>query len=425
MRVIIWLLLSQDQTHASMTHQFRPVAEQVEILMRGVDCGDVQTQEAMQGELTERLAQSLHSGQPLRVYCGFDPSRADLHLGHTVPLRKLRQFQDLGHEVVFLIGTFTGIIGDPSDKESAREQQTLEESMQKAETFAIQAFRVLDKETAIVDYNHRWLQDLTFADVIEVASLFTVQQFLTRQNFRMRLEKGDPIWLHEFFYALMQAFDAYALKTDVQIGGTDQLFNLMAGRKLMQAKGLRPQTVLTYPILPGLDGVKRMSKSTGNTIDLEDSPGKMFTKILNLPDTVIPLYCDLLTRWESSQLAQVHARFEDDMPTVKRELAREIVSAYHGDSQVASAEQDAAHMFSGVMPSDTPEFPLTENTSLLDVLHTAGLIESKGRGRRLVQQGGVRLDGKTVTDPFISLVPEAGTDRVVQIGKTMFLKLTS
>ncbi len=419
------LLPAPRQNPVSMTYQFKPVAEQVEILMRGVDCGDVQTQAAMQKELTARLAESRAAGQPLRVYCGFDPSRADLHLGHTVPLRKLRQFQELGHEVVFLIGTFTGIIGDPSDKEAAREQQTLDESLQKAETFATQAFRVLDRESAVVDYNHRWLKDLTFADVIDVASLFTVQQFLARQNFRTRFDNGDPIWLHEFFYALMQAFDAYALKTDVQIGGTDQLFNLMAGRKLMQAKGLRPQTILTYPILPGLDGVKRMSKSTGNTIDLEDSPGKMFTKVLNLPDTVVLLYCDLLTRWDARRLADAHARFKDDVTAVKRELAREIVSAYHGARQVAQAERDAAAMFTGSMPSDTPEFKITGNSSLLEVLHAAGLIESKGRGRRLVQQGGVRLDGKTVTDPFMALEPAAGTDRVVQIGKTMFLKLTS
>lgn len=407
-----------------MMHQFRPVVEQVEILMRGVDCGDLQIQEAMQKELTDRLAWSYDSGKALRVYCGFDPSMADLHLGHTVPIRKLSQFQDLGHEVVFLIGTFTGIIGDPSDKESARDQQTLEESMIKAESFAEQAFRVLDKEKTIVDYNHRWLKDLTFADVIDVASLFTVQQFMARQNFRVRQERGDPVWLHEFLYALLQAFDAYNLQTDVQIGGTDQLFNLMAGRKLMQAKGLQPQTVLTYPILPGTDGVKRMSKSTGNTINLEDSPGMMYTKVLNLPDPVIPLYCDLLTRWESGKLAEVHAHCQDDMPTVKRELAREIVSAYHGELQVNQAELDAASMFAGAMPSDTPTHRLKERSSLLEVLQTAGIIESKGKGRRLVQQGGIKLDGVTITDPFMSLESGTGQTRVVQIGKTKFLRLS-
>lgn len=408
-----------------MTHQFRPVEEQVEIIMRGVDCGDEQTRETMQEELTTKLEASSASGAPLRVYCGFDPSRADLHLGHTVPLRKLRQFQDLGHEVVFLIGTFTGIIGDPSDKESARDQQTLKESLQKAESFATQAFRVLDRETTIVDYNHRWLESLTFADVIDVASLFTVQQFMARQTFRKRHENGDPIWLHEFFYALMQAFDACALKTDVQIGGTDQLFNLMAGRKLMQARGMQPQTVLTYPILPGTDGVKRMSKSTGNTIDLEDKPGVMFTKVLNLPDSVIPLYCDLLARWEPSKLKTLQARFEDEMASVKRELAREIVSAYQGEDFVAKAEQDAADMFSGEMPSDTLVVKVAENSSLLDVLQLAGAIESKGKGRRLVSQGGVKLDGKTVTDPFMTFEKGIEMDQVVQIGKTKFLRLTN
>lgn len=413
-----------DSFEHSMMHQFRPVVEQVEILMRGVDCGDLQTQEAMQKELTDRLASSYESGQAIRVYCGFDPSRADLHLGHTVPLRKLRQFQDLGHEVIFLIGTFTGTIGDPSDKESARDQQTLEESLEKAESFAAQAFRVLDREKTIVDYNHRWLKDLTFADVIDVASLFTVQQFMARQNFRDRHDSGEPIWLHEFLYSLMQAFDAYSLKTDVQIGGTDQLFNLMAGRKLMQAKGLQPQTVLTYPILPGTDGIKRMSKSSGNTINVEDSPGIMFTKVLNLPDTVIPLFCDLLTRWEYQKLAEVQARSQDDMPFVKRELAREIVSAYHGEHHVKQAEQDAASMFSGAMPSDTQTFELAESSSLLEVLQSAGVIESRGKGRRLVQQGGVKMDGKTIKDPFMALEAGTGRTRVVQVGKTKFLKVS-
>lgn len=406
-----------------MSAQFRPVPEQVEILMRGVDCGDDQTRDTMEHELVELLKNSRDSGQPIRVYCGFDPSRSDLHLGHTVPLRKLRQFQDLGHEAVFLIGSFTGIIGDPSDKDAARAQQTLEESLEKAESFADQAFRVLDKDRAVVDYNHRWLKDLTFADVIDAASLFTVQQFLARQNFRQRQERGDPIWLHEFMYALMQAFDAYALKTDVQIGGTDQLFNLMAGRKLMQAKGLRPQTVLTYPILPGTDGVKRMSKSTGNTIDLEDSPGLMFTKVLNLPDGVIPLYCDLLTRWDQEKLSEIRSAFSNDTPAVKRELGREIVGAFHGDCAVAGAEKDAADMHAGEMPSDTPSFRLQESGSLLDVLLAAGAIDSKGKGRRLVQQGGVRLDGQTVEDPFTLLEVDAEGVRVVQIGKRRFLRI--
>ncbi|RME57603.1 MAG: tyrosine--tRNA ligase, partial [Caldilineae bacterium] len=223
---------------------FPPVEEQMRILMRGVDFGDDQTRINMEKELRARLERSQAEGRPLRVYCGFDPTAHELHLGHTVPLRKLRQFQDLGHEVVFLIGTFTGTIGDPSDRESARQQQTLDEAMEKARTFTDQAWRILDPERTVVEYNHKWLSQLTFSDVIQLASHFTVQQFLVRDNFSKRYAKGDPIWLHEFFYALMQGYDAVALRTDVQIGGTDQLFNLMAGRKLMEAYGLEPQVVL-------------------------------------------------------------------------------------------------------------------------------------------------------------------------------------
>ncbi len=406
-----------------MSHSFRPVPEQIEILMRGVDCGDAQTRSHMQAELTARLERCHATGKPLRVYCGFDPSATDLHLGHTIPMRKLRQFQELGHDVVFLIGTFTGTIGDPSDKETARDQQTLEEALEKAESFAAQAFRVLDREHTTVDYNHRWLKDLVFADVIAIASQFTVQQFLTRQNFRLRHERGDAIWLHEFFYALMQAYDAVALETDVQIGGTDQLFNLMAGRKLMEAKGMQPQTVLTYPILPGTDGVIRMSKSAGNTINIDDAPGVMFTKVLNLPDAVIPLYCDMVTRWDVQQLEAVKSRMADDMMQVKRALATEVVSSFHGDDLARTAARDAARMHQGSAPSDTPEFAVAENMTVLDVMFHAGLVKSRGEAKRLVQQGGVRLDGATVADPQTAMHLAEREERVLQVGKMRFLKL--
>ena len=288
-----------------MAH-FPPVAEQMRILMRGVDFGDAQTYTNMEKELRARLEESYATGRPLRVYCGYDPSSPDLHLGHTISMRKLRQFQDLGHDVTFLIGTFTGIIGDPSDKESARRQQTLAEAMAKAASYADQAFRVLDRDKTRIRFNHEWLSELSFADVIRLASNFTVQQFLARENFAKRYEKGDAVWLHEFFYALMQGYDAVAQETDVQIGGTDQLFNLMAGRKLMEANGLRPQIVLTFPILEGTDGVIRMSKSMGNYIGIDEPPGIIFTKVLNLPDSAMRNYAQLVTRWDQGE---IDARF--------------------------------------------------------------------------------------------------------------------
>ncbi len=405
------------------SNKFRPVDEQLAILMRGVDCGDPRTRDNMEKELRDRLAGSRASDKPLRVYCGFDPSRSDLHLGHTIPMRKLRQFQELGHQVVFLIGSFTGTIGDPSDKDSARAQQTLAEALDKAETFATQAFRILDRDATIIDYNHRWLEKLTFGDVIDIASLFTVQQFLARHNFRQRQERGDAIWLHEFFYALMQAQDAVALETDVQIGGTDQLFNLMAGRKLMEARGMKPQTVLTYPILPGTDGVLRMSKSAGNTINIDDDPGLMFTKVLNLPDAVVPLYCDLATRWNQATLDAAQHRGKEDIAGVKRELAKEIVSTFHGDDRAEQAAADAQRMHSGDAPSSAPVVDVSEPMSVLDLLADASLVKSRGEGRRLVAQGGVRLNGETVSNPMLKVHPKPGQEQVLQAGKTRFLRL--
>ena len=408
------------------TRTFPPVEEQMRILMRGVDFGDEQTRVNMEKELRQRLERSRQTGKPLRVYCGFDPTSTDLHLGHTVPMRKLRQFQELGHEVVFLIGTFTGTIGDPSDKEAARRQQTLEEALEKAESFKEQAWKILDPEKTVVKYNHEWLAKLTFPDVIHLASLFTVQQFLARENFTLRYEKGDPIWLHEFFYALMQGYDAVALRTDVQIGGTDQLFNLMAGRKIMEAFGLPPQTVLTFPILVGTDGVLRMSKSTGNYIGINESPGVIYTKVLNLPDTVIRNYAELVTRWSQEEIDAMMAaleRGELSPQEAKHRLAWEIVSIFYGDEAADRAAEDARRMHQGAAPSDAPIFALAEEMPILELLHKARLVSSKSEGRRLIQQGGVRLDGQRVTDVGAVVRVAPGQERVIQVGKRKFLRV--
>lgn len=410
---------------SNSTSPFPPVAEQMSLLMRGVDFGDDLTRTNMEKELQTRLEESERTGKPMRVYCGFDPTATDLHLGHTVPMRKLRQFQDLGHEVIFLIGTFTGTIGDPSDKESARTQQTLDEALEKARSFTEQAWRVLDREKTKVDYNHKWLSGLDFAGVIDLASNFTVQQFLVRDNFSKRFEKGDAIWLHEFFYALMQGYDAVALETDVQIGGTDQLFNLMAGRKLMEAKGMRPQVVLTFPILVGTDGVLRMSKSTGNSIGINESPGVIFTKILNLSDDVIRNYAELVTRWSQAEIDELMADLaagRRDARTVKQALAREIVSIFHGEEAGEQAAQDARAMFEGQAPSDAPTFVLSAAASLLDVMAESKLVRSKSEARRMVQQGGVRLNGEQINDVGASILP-AGSEQILQVGKRKFLRI--
>jgi len=406
---------------------FPPVEEQMSLLMRGVDFGDEQTYKNMEKELRTRLEESYDSGRPLRVYCGFDPSSPDLHLGHTIPMRKLRQFQDLGHEVTFLIGSFTGIIGDPSDRESARKQQTLEDAMEKGATYAQQAWRVLDQERTKVAYNHTWLSELTFTDVIRLASNFTVQQFLARDNFSKRHANNDPIWLHEFFYALMQGYDPVAQETDVQVGGTDQLFNLMAGRKLMENHGQKPQVVLTFPILVGVDGVKRMSKSTGNYIGVDEAPGVIFTKVLNVPDSAMRNYADLITRWSTEKINGLFEQIESGelaMRDFKHQLAHEIVSIFHGEEAAEQAIQDAKKMHQGQASSDTPLFELESAKDILTLLQESGLTKSKSEARRLVQQGGLRVNGETVREIDYMMDPTAiDSEQVIQAGKRKFLRV--
>lgn len=406
---------------------FLPVDQQMDMLMRGVKFGDDLTYRNMAQELQTRLTESYTTGRPLRVYCGFDPSAPDLHLGHTVPMRKLRQFQDLGHEVVFLIGSFTGTIGDPSDKESARSQQTLQRALTAAQSYTTQAWRVLDQQKTLVRYNHEWLGELSFTDVIDLASHFTVQQFLARDNFSQRFARGDAIWLHEFFYALMQAHDALALETDVQVGGTDQLFNLMAGRKLMEAKGRKPQVILTFDILVGVDGVKRMSKSTGNYIGINEAPGVIFTKVLNVPDTAMRNYAELVTRWTpetiNAQLAQVESGALS-MREFKQQLAWEIVSIFHGDDAANQAAADARKMHEGEAPSDAPVFQLTKELALVELLQQAGLVQSKSEGRRLIQQHGVRLNGGIVTD-VDAIIQPTQQGQTLRAGKRNYLRITA
>jgi tyrosyl-tRNA synthetase len=407
---------------------FLAVDQQMDILMRGVKFGDKLTYQHMAQELRARLTESYASSHPLRVYCGFDPSAPDLHLGHTVPMRKLRQFQDLGHEVVFLIGSFTGTIGDPSDKESARSQQTLQRALAAAKTYTEQAWRVLDSSKTLVRYNHEWLGELSFTDVIDLASHFTVQQFLARDNFSQRFARGDAIWLHEFFYALMQAHDALALETDVQVGGTDQLFNLMAGRKLMEAKGRKPQVILTFDILVGVDGVKRMSKSTGNYIGINETPGVIFTKVLNVPDTAMRNYAELVTRWTAETINTHLAQVESGALSIrefKHELAWEIVSIFHGDDAANQAAADARKMHAGEAPSDALVFHLTREVALIELLQQTGLVQSKSEGRRLIQQNGVRLNGDIVTDVDAVIQPAAHQGQTLRAGKRNYLRLST
>jgi tyrosyl-tRNA synthetase len=399
----------------------RPVEEQIAILMQGVEFGDDQIYQAMEAELCERLKED----RPLRIYCGYDPTAPDIHLGHTVTMRKLKQFQDLGHEVTFLIGTFTGLVGDPSDKDTSRPQRTPEELKANATTYAEQAFKILDRNKTHIRYNADWLSLLTFADTIRLASHFTVQQFLARDNFSRRMAKGDPIWLHELFYALMQGYDAVAMQTDVQIGATEQLFNLMAGRKLQEAFSQRPQICLTLPILVGTDGHARMSKSTGNYIGIDELPEQQYGKVMSLPDEAMPQYFRLVTRFEPSQIAQIQADLETGRlhpRDAKMLLAREVVSIFHGDEAAARAEEHFKTVFQQRdLPPNMPEHALQAPINIVDLICIAGLAPSKREARHLIEQGGVKLEGDTVES--LEAVVEPGRPQVLQVGRRRFVKL--
>jgi len=400
------------------------IDEQVAYLMQGTEYGDDETKQVMAGELRLRLLEAGKAGRPLRIYCGFDPRTSDLHLGHTVPMRKLRQFQELGHEVVFLVGNYTSLIGDPSDKDKLRPQLTEEEVAHNAQTYAEQAYKVLDRDKTLIRYNATWLSELSFAELISLASNFTIQQFLARENFRKRWDNGDPIYLHETFYAIMQGYDAYALKTDVQVGGTDQLFNIVtAARKLMSFMGEKPNIAIILDILPGTDGEIKMSKSLGNHIPLLSTPEDMYGKVMSVPDRAMGYYFRLVTTWTPPEIEALEIGMVDGSlhpRDVKMKLAREIVSIYHDDEAAARAEQAFILVFQqGDIPIDMPEIVLERDQTVLDVLINANLVRSKSEGRRMVDQNAVRLDGETLNDPN-QLFPHPG---VLQVGKRRYIRV--
>jgi tyrosyl-tRNA synthetase len=400
------------------------IEEQVKNLMQGTEYGDEGLKQAMENELRQRLIEVEQEGRPLRVYCGYDPRTTDLHLGHTITMRKLRQFQELGHEVIFLIGTYTSLIGDPSDKDKLRPQLTPEQVEQNARTYAEQAFRILDREKTEVRYNAEWLSKLTFADLIRLASNFTLQQFVSRENFKLRWENGDAIYLHETFYAVMQGYDAYALKADVQVGGTEQLFNIItAARKLMTFLGAKPNIGITMSILPGTDGEIRMSKSLGNHIPLNTTPEDMYGKVMSLPDKAMSQYFRLVTRCTVSKIEELERGLAEGRlhpRDVKMLLAREIVEIYYGEQQAAQAEQDFINVFQqGSQPEEIPEFTYQSGLPLVDILVASGLASSKSEARRLVAQNGVRLDGQILSDPSQPF-PHPG---ILQAGKRRFVRV--
>jgi tyrosyl-tRNA synthetase len=402
------------------------IEEQVALLMQGTEYGDRGLEQAMTAELRERLVEAARTGRPLRVYCGYDPTSADLHLGHTVTMRKLRQFQELGHHAIFLIGDYTARIGDPSDHNDLRPQLAEEKIRENARTYAEQAFQILDREKTEIRHNAEWLSRLTFADLIRLASRFTLQQFVTRENFHLRWEKGEAIYLHETFYAIMQGYDAFSLQADVQVGGSDQLFNIVtAGRKVMEFLGARPNIGILLGILPGTDGVVRMSKSRGNHIPILGEPGDMYGKVMSIPDAAMPSYYRLLTRLTPAEIALAERGLADGSlhpRDAKMKLAHEIVEIYHDAAAAAAAEENFRRVFQQeALPEEMAEAALAGDCRLTDLMVEHGLAKSRSDARRLIEQGGVRLDGKAVTDGNFVLSPAAG--QILQVGKRHFLRL--
>jgi tyrosyl-tRNA synthetase len=341
-------------------------------------------------------------------------------------MRKMRQFQEFGHDVTFVIGRFTSLVGDPSDKDSVRAQLGMEEATRNAETYAEQAFKLLDPSRTRIAFNDIWLSELTFQDLIKLASNFTIQQFLARDAFRKRWEEQDPIYLHEFFYALMQGFDAYHLKTDVQIGGSDQLFNIVtAARKLMEALGERPNIAIIHGILPGTDGVVKMSKSLGNHIPLNATPEDMYGKIMSVPDSAMGDFFRLVTRFTPQEIGEIEAELVSGQlhpRDAKMKLAREIVEIFHGEEATKGAEEAFKRVFQEREdPEDMPEFELIPGKTLLHVMVESGLVKSKSEARRLIEQRGVRLDGQIQDDQ--DKVLDSSESQVLRVGKRRFIRL--
>ncbi len=402
----------------------RSVDEQLAYLTKG--CVDVIPRE----ELEAKLRRSVQTGEPLTVKVGFDPSAPDLHLGHTVVIRKMRHFQQMGHRVVFLIGDFTGMIGDPTGKKATRPQLTPEQIRANAATYERQIFKLLDPDTTVIDFNSRWLGVLSSADWIRLAAKVTVAQMLERDDFRKRYEAQQPISLHEFLYPLAQAYDSVALRCDVEMGGTDQLFNLLMGRHLMREHGLEPQVVMTVPLLEGLDGAEKMSKSLGNYVGVDDPPNEMFGKLMSVSDEMMWKYWLLLTdrtEEEIEALQEEVASGRRHPMDVKKELARTITAELHSPEAARAAQAEFEKVFSRrEKPTEISEVELAspgETVLLSKLLVAAGLAASNSEARRLIQQGGVTVDDERLGDIKAELDAAAGRAYLVRAGKRRFARV--
>ena len=393
------------------------INEQLEIIRRGAD-------EIL---VEDDLVNKLKSGKPLRVKAGFDPTAPDLHLGHTVLINKLKQFQDLGHHVLFLIGDFTGMIGDPTGKSTTRPPLTEFEVAENAKTYQEQIFKILDRDKTEVVFNSHWMQDVGAAGMIKLAASSTVARMLERDDFSKRYGAGQAIAIHEFLYPLIQGYDSVALEADVELGGTDQKFNLLMGRQLQEQHGQKPQVVLTMPILEGLDGVQKMSKSLNNYIGIDDTPNDMFGKIMSVSDELMWRYFELLSFRPMSEIEGFKQEIESgkNPRDIKFLLAEEIIARFHSKEDAVSAREGFIAQFSkNKIPDDIPEFTLeagAEGMPIANLLKESGLTPSTSEAMRMIKQGAVKLDGEKITDK--SLKVSAGTSGVFQVGKRKFAKV--
>lgn len=377
--------------------------------------------------IEQELVEKLKTGKPLRIKAGFDPTAPDLHLGHTVLINKLRQFQDLGHQVLFLIGDFTGMIGDPTGKSTTRPPLTKEQVAENAQSYAAQVFKILDKEKTEIVFNASWLTELGAAGMLKLASSLTVARMLERDDFSKRFKGNQPIAIHEFMYPLLQGYDSVALKADVELGGTDQKFNLLMGRELQKQAGMSQQCVLTMPLLEGLDGVNKMSKSLGNYIGINEPPEIIFAKLMSVSDELMWRYIELLSFETLETIAQWKAQVQsgENPRNIKVKFAQEIVARFHSQADAEKALQDFQTRAKGGVPDDVQEITIAIEESAIGIsqlLKLAGLVESTSEAMRAIQQGGVKLDSVKVDDKSLQL--HKGVTVVAQVGKRKFAKIT-
>jgi len=398
------------------------VKEQFEYLKRG--CVEI----IQESELKTKLARSIKEKRPLRVKAGFDPTAPDIHVGHTVLLRKMKHFQDMGHDVIFLIGDFTGLIGDPSGRSATRPPMTREEIHANAETYKIQIFKILDRKKTIIDFNSRWLGKLTSFDIINLTAKYTVARILERDDFSNRLKKGQPISAHELLYPLMQAYDSVALEADVELGGTDQKFNLLVGRDIQREFNQEPQVVMTMPLLEGLDGVEKMSKTLDNTVGITEPPGEIFGKIMSISDPLMFRYYELLTDEPLSQVEKWKKEAKEGRVNprdLKLRLARSIATDFWGEREAEKAAEEFERVFKNKeIPTEIEEIAVKPaKTLLVDLLVDKNIFSSRGEAKRVIRQGGVYLDGQRIEDIQLNIDMKKQSESILKIGKKKFYRL--